>query len=200
MTEHPCHRHRPGQHTTACMSGSCGFCDADLNTTASGECRSCLRIVCEICDAGYDADLGPICRPCHDADNATAGASPSGGPHEQRRRCVFELDLSCGHVVTYAVTGWYPVRVSCCDRLGGTVLHGQYVAFASDVDFVRLVSERYIDCPAGTAHRPNRVLRRRARTDDPSKPSYPGDRASTGRYPNRVGAIWILGGSAPRPS
>lgn len=200
MTEHPCHRHRLGQHTTTCLTGSCGFCNADLGTTASGECRSCLRIVCETCDADYDTNLGPICRPCHDADHATANTPPPAGPREQHRRCIFELDLSCGHVVTYAVTGWYPVSVSCCDRLGGTVARGEYVAFASDVDFVRLVSERYIDCPAGTAHRPSRVLRRRSRTDDPSPPWYPGHRASTGRYPAHVGATWILDAPKPRPS
>jgi hypothetical protein len=182
------------------MTGSCGFCDADLGTTASGECRSCRRIVCETCDAGYDADLGPICRRCHDADNASATRPPPTGPREQHRRCVFELDLSCGHVVTYAVTGWYPVSVSCCDRLGGTVVRGQYVAFASDVDFVRLVSERYIDCPVGTPRRPSHVLRRRARTDAPSPPWFPGHRASTGRYPARVGTYWTLGESTPRTS
>ncbi|WP_199512206.1 hypothetical protein [Nucisporomicrobium flavum] len=200
MTDHPCHQHLTGQHTTGCMTGSCGFCGTDLSTTASGECRSCLRIVCESCDAGYDAELGPICQPCHDGDIATANTAPPYGPREQHRRCVFELDLSCGHVVTYAVTGWYPVSVSCCDRLGGTILRGEYVAFASEVDYVRLLSERYIDCPAGTAHRPSRVLRRRARTDASSKPSYQGHRTSTGRYPARVGATWTLGESAPRPT
>ncbi|WP_157410743.1 hypothetical protein [Actinoplanes rectilineatus] len=178
------------------MAGSCGFCNADLDTTAAGECRSCLRIVCEACDAGYDADLGPLCRPCHDPGNAPVPAPSAVGPREQHRRCVFDLDLSCGHVVTYAVTGWYPVSVACCDRLGGTMLHGTYVAFSSDVDHVRLRSERYIDVPAGTARRPSRVLRRHLRTDDPSPPWFPGHRASTGRYPARVGATWTLGISA----
>lgn len=46
-----------GIPTTAGMTGSCGFCDADLATTACGGYRSCLRIVCETGDAG----LGPIC-------------------------------------------------------------------------------------------------------------------------------------------
>ena len=200
MAEHPCHQHRAGQHTTACMTGSCGFCGTDLSATASGECRSCLRIVCESCDAGYDADLGPICQPCHGADLTAANTAPPQGPREQHRRCVFDLDLSCGHVVTYAVTGWYPVSVACCDRLGGTILHGTYVAFSSDVDYVRLRSKRYIDYPAGAARRPSRLLRRRSRNDDPAQPSYLGLRASAGRYPARVGATWTLDAPKPRPS
>lgn len=199
MAEHPCHQHRSGQHTTACMTGTCGFCDTDLSTTASGECRSCLRIVCESCDAGYDAGLGPICQPCHDAGDTKANLPPPEGPREQHRRCVFDLDLSCGHVVTYAVTGWYPVSVACCDRLGGIVLDGMYVAYCSQVDYVRLRSERYINCPAGTPPRPSRVLRRRSRTDDPARSSYPGHRASSGRFPTRVGAPAIRDASMPRP-
>jgi hypothetical protein len=195
-----CHQHRTGQHTAACMTGSCGFCDTDLGTTASGECRTCLQIVCESCDAGYDADLGPICRPCHDADIAKAKSPPPNGPRQQHRRCVFDLDLSCGHVVTYAVTGWYPVSVSCCDRLGGTILRGQYVAYASEVDYVRLLAERYVDRPAGTPARPSRLLRRRSRTDNPARPSHPGDAPSAGRYPARVGAVWTLDAPMPHPS
>jgi hypothetical protein len=182
------------------MTGRCGFCDTDLRSTASGECRSCLRIVCESCDAGYDADLGPICQPCHDADGTKANIPPPENPRELHRRCVFDLDLSCGHVVTYAVTGWYPVSVACCDRLGGIVAGGTYVAYCSQVDYVRLSSERYIDCPAGTPPRPSRVLHRRSRTDDPSRSSYPGWRASSGRFPARVGAVGILGASVLRSS
>ncbi|GLZ00801.1 hypothetical protein Acsp02_80530 [Actinoplanes sp. NBRC 103695] len=201
VAEHPCHRHRRGQHTTACLTGTCGFCDTDLGVIASGECRSCLRIVCESCDAGYDTERGPTCRPCNDAGHpSTNTGRPEAGPREQHRRCVFELDLSCGHTVTYAVTGWYPVSVSCCDRLGGTVARGEYVAFASDVDFARLMSESYIDCPAGTAPRPSRVLRRRSRTDDPSPQWYRGHPASSGRYPARVGATWILDAPPSRRS
>ncbi|GAA0547268.1 hypothetical protein GCM10010172_31310 [Paractinoplanes ferrugineus] len=195
MADHPCHQHRTGQHTTACMTGMCGFCDTDLSTTASGECRSCLLIVCESCDAGYDADLGPICQPCQNAGGTQANTPPEG-PWERRRRCVFDLDLSCGHVVTYAVTGWYPVSVACCDRLGGIVLDGKYVAYCSQVDYVRRRSERYLDCPAGTPPRPSRVLRRRSRTDDPSPSSYPGWQTSSGRFPARVGAVAIRGASA----
>ncbi|MEU4243956.1 hypothetical protein [Actinoplanes sp. NPDC026619] len=200
MAEHPCDDHRAGQHTAACMTGPCGFCSTDRGTTASGECRSCLRIVCEICDAGYDADLGPICQPCHDADSTTANTPPPDAPRDQHRRCVFDLDLSCGHVVTYAVTGWYPVSVGCCDRLGVTIMDGTYVAYDSHVDHVRLRLERYVEVPASTPPRPSRVLRRLSRTDDPARPSYPGHRASTGRYPARVGAAWTLDGSMPRPS
>lgn len=200
MADHPCRQHPTGRHTTACMTGSCGYCDTDLRTTASGECRTCLQIVCESCDAGYDADHGPICQPCHDTDLTAANAPQREGHRERHRRCVFDLDLSCGHVVTYAVTGWYPVSVACCDRLGGTILHGTYVAFNSDVDYVRLRSEHYIDVPAGTAPRPSRLLHRGDRTDAPARPSYPGHRPSTGRYPARVGATWTLGAAMPRPS
>lgn len=200
MGDHPCHQHHIGQHTTACMTGSCGFCGTDMSATTSGECRRCLRIVCDSCDAGYDADLGPICQSCHDADLTAEDAAPPEGFREQHRRCVFDLDLSCGHVVTYAATGWYPVSVACCDRLGGTILHGTYVAYDSEVDYVRLRSEHYIDVPAGTAPRPSRLLRRRTRTDAPAPPSYPGHRASTGRYPARVGATWTLDAPKPRLS
>ncbi|MDG6104029.1 hypothetical protein Daura_23085 [Dactylosporangium aurantiacum] len=42
---------------------------------------------------------------------------------ELHRLCVFALALTCGHRVTLAVNGWYPVSVACCDRLGGTILH-----------------------------------------------------------------------------
>ena len=176
------------------------ICDTDLSTTASGECRSCLRIVCEGCDAGYDAELGPICQPCHDADGTTANIALPEDPRGQHRRCVFDLDLSCGHVVTYAVTGWYPVSIACCDRLGGTVLDGTYTAYASHVDHVRLRSERYLDVPAGAPPRPSRLLRRRCRPDPPASPGYPGHRASSGRYPAHVGAVWIRDASVPRSS
>ncbi|KXK59540.1 hypothetical protein AWW66_23655 [Micromonospora rosaria] len=64
LREHPCHRHPPGQHTDTCLTGPCGFCGTTLQAIASGECRSCLRIVCEACDGGYDPDRGPICHPC----------------------------------------------------------------------------------------------------------------------------------------
>lgn len=50
---------------------------------------------------------------------------------------LFDLWLDCGHLVA-AVAGWYPVRVPCCDRPGGTIMHGQYVPYAADVDFVQL--------------------------------------------------------------
>src|SRR3954451_17158116 len=130
MREHPCHQHRPAQHTDACLSGDCGFCCTSLNDVASGECRACLRIVCEECDGGYQSDLGPICQPCAPAATGRADASADDG-QELHRLCVFEFALSCGHLVTVALTGWYPVVVSCCDRLGGTILHGIYVPYAS---------------------------------------------------------------------
>ena len=64
MSEHPCQRHRPGWHTDDCLTGPCGYCGTNLQTIASGECRSCLHIVCEACDIGYHPDLGPICAAC----------------------------------------------------------------------------------------------------------------------------------------
>ena len=43
---------------------------------------------------------------------------------------MFGFALSCGRLVTAALTGWYPVVVSCCDRLGGTIRDGIYVPYA----------------------------------------------------------------------
>ncbi|MBO4209792.1 hypothetical protein [Micromonospora echinofusca] len=200
MREHPCQRHRPGHHTDACLTGRCGFCGTDLRTAASGECRACLRIVCEACDGGYQPDLGPICRPCAPPRNSTAGTGPgSTGPSEDQelhRLCVLDLALSCGHLATVALTGWYPQVVACCDRLGGTVLRGHYVPYASHVDYVDLHCERHEYRPNGTPRTPDRLIGRRPRTDDPHQPPYPGSQASAGRYPARVGAAWSLDGSA----
>jgi hypothetical protein len=189
MREHPCHQHRAGEHTDGCLSGPCGFCGTSLQATASGECRSCLRIVCEQCDGGYQPDLGPICQPC---------IPPAGPPQSARlddadgvevhRLCVFEFALSCGHHVTVALTGWYPVTVACCDRLGGTILRGDYVAFASAIDFVDIRSERYEPRPRGTQYAPTQLIGRRFRADAPG-------RASTGRFPARVGAAVSRDGS-----
>lgn len=110
------------------------------------------------------------------------------------RLCVFDLALSCGHLATVALTGWYPVRVACCDRLGGTILRGLHVAFASEVDDVKVVSERYEDRPCGTPPAPTRVLGRRVRTDDPYRAAVRAE-SSSGRFPARVGAAWSLDGS-----
>ena len=111
MHDHPCIHHRPGQHTDACRSGGCGFCGTDLQTIASGECRSCLRIVCDACDGGYLPGLGPICRPCtppgHDPDRVDSSAVDEW---EQQRLCVFEFALSCGHLVTAVIDRLVPRR------------------------------------------------------------------------------------------
>jgi hypothetical protein len=112
---------------------------------------------------------------------------------------VFEFDLACGHCVTVALTGWYPVVVSCCDRLGGTILHGIYVPYASDIDYVRGLSERYEARPTGTRPAPTQIIGRRHRTDEPYVSPYPGIDGSAGRYPARVGATWSLDGSIPIP-
>lgn len=191
MRDHPCHEHRPGQHTDECLTGDCGFCGSRLNDVASGECRACLRIVCERCDAGYQVDLGPICQPCA----PSAPASSATQDVEEYRLCVFEFDLSCGHLVFVALTGWYPVIVRCCDRLGGTILRGEYRSSASDIDYVRGVSERYELRPKGTPPGSTQVIGRRPRTDEP----YPGFDGSAGRYPARVGAAWSLDGSIAEP-
>ncbi|MDP9792604.1 hypothetical protein J2S43_001116 [Catenuloplanes nepalensis] len=199
MRDHPCHRHRPGLHTDGCLNGPCGFCGTSLQTTASDECRHCLRIVCEECDAGYQPDLGPICRPCTPTPTTLGPADVEDGEDEDvHRLCVFDLALSCGHIVTAVLTGWYPVVVGCCDRLGGTILRGDYVAFASDVDFVNVLSERHESRPAGTRRAPLRLIGRRARTDAPIPPR-PGGETSTGRFPARVGATVSIDGSMAAP-
>ena len=196
MREHPCHQHRPGHHTDACLTGDCGFCRTNLNDIASGECRACLRIVCENCDGGYQSDIGPICQPCAPA----ASTSPAADKGEELYRlCVFEFDLSCGHLVTAARTGWYPVTVSCCDRLGGTIRDGIYVPYASDIDYVRVLSERYELRPKRTPPGSTRIIGRRPRTDEPHPPGVLGVGGSAGRYPARVGATWSLDGSIAVP-
>lgn len=112
---------------------------------------------------------------------------------------MFEFDLSCGHLVTGALTRWYPVMVACCDRLGGTVLHGVYVPYASDVDYVRLLSERYEARPAGTLRGATRIIGRRPRTDEPYQSTAPGSFSTAGRYPAWVGATWSGDGSTALP-
>jgi hypothetical protein len=197
VRDHPCHRHRPGQHTDQCLTGDCGFCGTSLTDVASGECRACLRIVCENCDAGYQTHLGPICQPCTPSSSADPGTAD--GEQQEYRLCVFEFDLSCGHTVTVALTGWYPVIVSCCDRLGGSILRGDYVPFASDIDYVRGVAERYELRPKGTPRGSAQVIGRRPRADEPRPPDLPGLRGSAGRYPARVGATFSWDGSIAKP-
>jgi hypothetical protein len=196
VRDHPCHRHPPGQHSDTCLTGDCGFCGTALTDVASGECRACLRIVCEQCDGEYQSDLGPICQPCTPSAS-TRSASAEGD--ELYRLCVFEFDLSCGHLVTAAVTGWYPVVVSCCDRLGGTIQRGVYRPYVAEIDYVRILSERHELRPKGTPRGGTRLIGRRSRTDDPSPPSLRGLDSSAGRYPARVGATWSLDGSIAAP-
>jgi hypothetical protein len=196
VRDHPCHQHRPGQHTDQCLTGDCGFCGTGLNDIASGECRACLRIVCEECDAGYQPDLGAICQPC--APSAPTRSAADDG-EDLHRLCVFEFDLTCGHLVTVARNGWYPVTVSCCDRLGGTILRGVYAPYASEIDYVRVLSERYELRPAGTPLGSTRIIGRRRRTDEPYQSPYPGIDGSAGRYPAHVGATWNLDGSNATP-
>ncbi|MFY1700211.1 hypothetical protein ACN28G_00355 [Micromonospora sp. WMMA1923] len=155
--------------------------------------------MCEACDGGYEPDLGPICGPCAPAGSPDGADLVSAAGRTLDRLCVFELALSCGHRVTMAVTGWYPVSVACCDRLGGTVLRGRYVSYFSQVDYVRLRSERYRYRSKGVPRRSGRLLDRQPRTDEPRPSPRPGDWASSGRFPARVGATWSLDGSAPSP-
>ncbi|MFI5893806.1 hypothetical protein ACIA5D_27265 [Actinoplanes sp. NPDC051513] len=198
MRDHPCHRHKPGQHTDECLTGGCGFCGTSLNDVASGECRACLRIVCEQCDAGYQPDLGPICPPC--APSApTNSAAEDGEDAQEYRLCVFEFDLSCGHLVTVARTGWYPVTVACCDRLGGTILRGVYVPYASDIDYIRVLSERYELRPKETPLGSTQLIGRWPRSDEPSPPGLLGVGGSAGKYPARVGAACSCDGSIAAP-
>jgi hypothetical protein len=123
------------------------------------------------------------------------GNDPSGTATDVRRRCVFDLSLNCGHLATVAIDGWYPVSVSCCDRLGGTALNGNYVPYDSQVEYVNVLSETYEDRPHGAPREPTQLLGRRPRTDDPYVPPYSWAWPSAGRFPARVGATWIIGGS-----
>lgn len=185
MGEHPCQEHRPGQHNDTCRGSGCGYCGSGQRT--AGECRACRQLVCPDCTTGYLPELGPLCGPCTPTPPRDGAAG--NGERDLVRMCVFDLDLSCGHVATVALTGWYPVTVACCDRLGGTFFSGGYVAFAADVDYVRVQSERYEYRPTGTPPAATRVLGRRPRTDDPYQPTERWQRsASSGRFPARVGA------------
>jgi hypothetical protein len=118
-----------------------------------------------------------------------AGPPGAGDVH---RLCVFDLWLNCGHIATVAIDGWYPVTVACCERLGGTILRGHYVPYASHVDYVTLLTENYEIRPTGTPPEPTHLLARRARTDEPDPSGHPGSQYSARRYPARVGATWNL--------
>jgi hypothetical protein len=73
-------------------------------------------------------------RPTPTRRPSTITSSAADDGQELYRLCVFEFFLACGHLVTVALTGWYPVVVSCCDRPGGTILRGDYEPYASDID------------------------------------------------------------------
>jgi hypothetical protein len=109
----------------------------------------------------------------HRAPPPSGAADDESG--ELHRLCVFELDLTCGHCLTVSVNGWYPVSVACCDRLGGIRYRGVFYPFASAVDYVRCLRERYEHRPPGAEREPLRVLRRRMRTDDPTTPAGDSD-------------------------
>jgi len=124
------------------------------------------------------------------------------GPHTEpggtqlHRLCVFDLSPDCGHIATIA-DGWYPVSVACCDRLGGTILRGVYVPYASHVEYVNVLSETYEHRRPGTPRDPTRFLGRRPRTDAPWQPADRWAEGTAGRYPARVGATWSFDGSTP---
>jgi len=125
------------------------------------------------------------------------GQHPEPGGSQLHRLCVFDLSLDCGHLATLAVDGGYPVSVACCDRLGGTVRRGVYVAYDSHVEYVNVLSETYEQRPTGTPRDPTRLLGRRSRTDEPRQPAHRGADGSAGRYPARVGATWTIDSSIP---
>lgn len=125
------------------------------------------------------------------------GQHPEPDGTQLHRLCVFDLSLDCGHIATVAVDGWYPVSVACCDRLGGTILRGVYIPYASHVELVNVLSETYEHRPAGTPCDPTRLLDRRHRTDDPRQPAYPWAWGTAGRFPARVGATWNFDTSIP---
>jgi len=125
------------------------------------------------------------------------GQQPEPEGTQLHRLCVFDLSLDCGHIATVAIDGWYPVSVACCERLGGTILRGVYVPYASHVEYVNLLSETYEPRPLGTPCEPTRLLRRRDRTDAPRQPAHQWDKGTAGRFPARVGATWSFDGSTP---
>lgn len=112
---------------------------------------------------------------------------------ELHRLCRFSLALTCGHRVIVDVNGWYPVAVACCDRLGGTVLCGRYVPYSSAVEYVDVIAERYQWRPAASAREPMQVIERMPRTDSPRVFL---DGQSAGRFPQHVGATWVIGDPA----
>jgi len=123
--------------------------------------------------------------PTPDLPSTSAASAEVGELH---RLCVFDLDLTCGHCVTVTVNGWYPVSVACCERLGGAWFGDGYIPFASTVEYVRVVQERYEHRPPGAAREPLQVVARRDRTDDPFLPVHAWQQGSAGRFPARVGA------------
>jgi len=125
----------------------------------------------------------------------TGQPAPQPNREQMRRRCVFDLWLDCGHITTVAAEGWYPVSVACCNRLGGTILRGHYLPYASGVDYVHVLSEHYEHQPEATPPAPVRLLGRRLRTDQPYQPDHRWAQPTAGRFPARVGATWSIDGS-----
>jgi hypothetical protein len=109
------------------------------------------------------------------------------------RLCRFSLALTCGHRVIVDVNGWYPVRVPCCDRLGGTILCGRYMSYSPEVEYVAVLEERYEWRPAGSAREPLHVIDRMPRTDLPAVFLYS---ISSRRFPRAVGFTWDMDGQA----
>lgn len=91
------------------------------------------------------------------------------------------------------------MRVAWCDRLGGTIQHGVNVPCASDIDYVRLLSERCEARPAGMPLGATRLIGRWACTDEPHRSAAPGLFSSAGRYPAWVGATWSFDTSTALP-
>jgi hypothetical protein len=102
---------------------------------------------------------------------------------------VFTLALTCGHLVTIARRGRYPVSVSCCDRLGGTIRGAVYVACSSNVDFAGHSDIRFRPT-TDIDHWSTILLDRHARTDEPCPTGCSCVTHTAGRYPHRVGACF----------
>ncbi|MEV0714030.1 hypothetical protein [Asanoa sp. NPDC050611] len=167
--------------------------DADLNGTTWWACEpDGWRPIC----APNRIDQPPLhvdyVRPYLRGQSAVDAATVTEPDTEVHRLCVFDLSLDCGHIATVAVNGWHPVNIACCDRLGGVIVHGEYTAYFSTIDYVDVLSERYEHRQPAAGREPTIVLRRRPRGDEPRQPSWRGEPTSAGRFPVRVGATWHI--------
>jgi hypothetical protein len=73
------------------------------------------------------------------------------------------------------------------------------VPYASEVDYVKVLSERYESRPKDTRCPPVQIIGRRSRSDEPYQSPTQRQYTSAGRFPARVGATWSLDGPVPTP-